>query len=151
MHMENIRLKVSKASFTVEAVFVVTIVIWIVAAVCYLSVYSHDEAALYTLTQNFLELAVENGKDLKESEVQIGLRKYLEEHLILTRTKQVGVKKKLRFVYADIEYYADVRFPFASMLLPAARGKQIRISHEKLFAPDYMWDCEAVKEGIKDE
>ena len=54
--MENIQLKIRKASFTVEAVFVVTIVIWIVAAICYLSVYSHDEVALYTLTQNFFLL-----------------------------------------------------------------------------------------------
>ena len=95
--MENIQLKIRKASFTVEAVFVVTIVIWIVAAICYLSVYSHDEVALYTLTQNFLELAAENGKQLKESEVQIGLREYLEEHLILSRMRRVGVKEKPQY------------------------------------------------------
>ena len=149
MYMENIQLKIRKASFTVEAVFVVTIVIWIVAAICYLSVYSHDEVALYTLTQNFLELAAENGKQLKESEVQIGLREYLEEHLILSRMRRVGVKEKPQFVQVDLEYYADVKFPFPKILLPAARGKRICISHEKLFAPNYMWDYEAVKEGME--
>lgn len=149
--MENIQLKVRKASFTVEAVLVVTIVVWIVAAICYLSVYSHDEVALYTLTQNFLELVAENGNELKESEVQIGLRKYLEEHLILSRTRRVDVEEKPQFVQAYIEYYADVKFPFARILLSAVRGKQICISHEKLFAPDYMWDYEAVKEGVRNE
>lgn len=145
MLMENLRVNGKRASFTVEAVFVVSIVIWIVAAICYLSVLSHDQTALFSLTQNYVEQAVENGKEFTESGLGKGLMQYISSHMMLCHIHHISVKKNLLSVSVDIEFMADVQFPFARALLSAGHLRTTRVFHEVLFAPYYIWDCEAAK------
>ena len=62
-----------KASFTVEAAFIFSIVIWILFSICYLSMYVHDRTAVYSLGQHYLEMALENGAEVEERELKEGL------------------------------------------------------------------------------
>ena len=55
-----------EGSFTVEATFVVTITLWIIFALCYLSLFSHDQAVLYSSGQRCLR---ENYSEQKCKEV----------------------------------------------------------------------------------
>ncbi len=150
MYMENVWLKRTKASFTVEAVFIMTISIWVTASICYLSVYSHDRTALYSLAQNYLEQSVENGKNFTESEVRSGLKKYLEEHMLLFRIDGVSVKKGALSIQSEIRFHIEARLPFAARLLSSDSERRSSISHEVLFAPCYMWDCEILYGRGKD-
>lgn len=142
MRMENLRLNCRKASFTVEAVFVVSIVVWIVVSICYLSVFTHDQTALFSLTQSYVEQAVENGSEFTEDGLRAGLMPYISSHMMLCRIDNISVKKRLMSVDVDLEYTTQVQFPFAGKLLSAGRPRRIRISHEVLFAPYRMWSME---------
>lgn len=148
--MEIIWMKRAKASFTVEAVFIMTIAVWVIAALCYLSVYSHDRTALYSLAQNYLEQSVENGRTCVESEVQSGLKKYVEGHMLLFRIDGVSIKKGALSVQSEIRYHIETRLPFAARLLSSDRERHTCISHEVMFAPCYMWDCEILHAHGKD-
>lgn len=150
MYMETIWMKRMRASFTVEAVFVMTIAIWVIAALCYLSVYSHDRTALYSLAQNYLEQSVENGKNCVESEIQAGMKKYLEEHMLLFRIDGVSIKKGALSVRSEIRFHIETQLPFAAGLLSSDRKRRSSISHEVMFAPCYMWDCEILHARGKD-
>ncbi len=149
MSMGNIQLKRKKASFTVEAVFIMSITIWVLISICYLSMYAHDQTAIYSLGESFLEETVENGKEWKETETASALRKYVEEHLMISRIGKVSVKKKILSVEADILFYVNIRIPFLKRMLTGENGKQIHLSHEKIFPPYYMWDSEVGRDLLK--
>lgn len=140
--MENLWLNCRRASFTVEAVFVVSIIVWVVASICYLSVFTHDQAALFSLTQSYVEQAVENGSEFTEDGLRDELIPYISNHMMLCRVDDISVKKRLMSVDVDIKYTAQVQFPFARKLLSAGRSRKIRICHEVLFAPYHMWSME---------
>lgn len=132
-----------------EAVFVMSIVLWIVISICYLSMYAHDQTVLESLGKNYLELSVENGKDWKEAEVAVQLKKYLQEHLLICDIKDVSVEKKILSVEAGIQFGVRVRFPFVEKLLTGNEGKRIYISHEVIFPPYYLWDSEVISDVVK--
>lgn len=147
--MKNVRMKSRTASFTVEAVFVMCITVWVLAAVCYLSMYSHDRTALYTLAENYLEQSVENGKGFSKADLESGMKQYIGKHLFLCRIEQIRVERKVMSVSAEIMFYADVQIPFVRKLLTGSRGRNIHISHEVLFAPNYMRDSREIKRVLK--
>lgn len=138
-----------KASFTVEAAFVMSITIWVMAGICTLSLFSHDQTAMYSLMQNYLEHSVENGKQLADSEIQKGMKEYLQEHGMICRVDAVFIKKDLLSIRADVTFHPEITLPFVRQLLSADKGRTIDVSHERLFAPYYLWDSEAVKNTVK--
>lgn len=137
------------AAFTVEAVFVINITVWVLAAVCYLSVYSHDRAALYTLAQNYIARSVENGKEFTEAGVADGMKRYLERHLFLCRIQHIRVEKRVTSVRAEITFYADVHVPFVKRLLTGSGGRKLRISHGTVFAPEYVRDAREIRRVLE--
>lgn len=147
--LKNVRMKSRTASFTVEAVFVMCITVWVLAAVCYLSVYSHDRTVLYALAQNYLEQSVENGKEFSKTDLESGMKQYIGKHLFLCRIEKIRVEKKVMSVSAEITFYADVNIPFARKLLTGDRGRNINLSHGVLFAPNYMRDSTEIKRALK--
>lgn len=146
--MEDIRLIKGTASFTVEAVFIMSITIWVIFSICYLSIYAHDRTAIYSLGEGFLEEVVENGKEWEDKDT-FRFRKYLEEHLIILKIKEVSVRKKVLSVEADILFYVDIHVPFIQKMLTGEDGKQIYLSHERIFPPYYMWDGEVIRGVLK--
>lgn len=147
--METIWITGRKASFTVEAVFVMSITVWVLAGICYLSLYSHDQTAMYSLVQNQLEMSVENGRECSETDIQNGLREYLQKHSMICRIDQVSVKKNMLSVQVDVRFHPEITLPFVRQLLSAEGGRTISCSHEVLFAPYYLWDSENIKDTLK--
>ncbi len=134
-----------KASFTVEAAFIFSIVIWILFSICYLSMYVHDRTAVYSLGQHYLEMALENGAEVEERELKEGLENYLSEKLLISHTGRIRVKEGLVSVEAEIPLLLAIRFPFIKEILTGQEGKRIYLSHEKLNAPYIVWDSEVIK------
>lgn len=143
--MQNIRVTCLRASFTVEAAFVMSIVIWVVIAVCYLAMFTHDETALYSLGQNYLEMSLENGAEYEETEWQQELRRYVGRHLFITEIKNVSIQKKLMSVKADITFGTSVKFPLIGNLYEGKNGGKVSLSHEVLLPAEFMWSSEQVK------
>ena len=144
--MENICLNGRKASFTVEAVFVINITIWVLMAVCYAAVYSHDRTAMFSMAEQYIEQAVEDGKKFTASDMETGLKQYVNEHLFLCRADSISVKKELLSVRVDITFHAEVSVPFIKRLLTGDKGRKISLSHELLFAPEYLWNSREIRD-----
>ena len=140
-----------KASFTVEAAFIFSIDIWILFSICYLSIYVHDRTVTYSLGQHYLEVAVENGAEVGEEELKEGLERYLSQKLLLCDIGKVHVKKGLTSVEAEVSLLLTIQFPFVKELLTGQKGKKIDLSHEKLSAPNILWDVEVIKGEEKNE
>ena len=147
--MENIRVTVRRASFTVEAVFVMSITIWIIMAICYLALYSHDNAVMYSLAEHYVEQAVEDGKEWKESELQSGLKKYLQKHVMISQIDRVSVNRQVLSVKAEIAYHVNVEMPFIKTVLSGGHGATVCVFSKVLFPPYYMWDAEEIKDAVK--
>ena len=144
--MENICLNGRKASLTIEAVFVINITIWVLMAVCYAAVYSHDRTAMFSMAEHYIEQAVEDGKKFTASDMETGLKQYVNEHLFLCRADSISVKKELLSVRVDITFHAEVSVPFIKRLLTGEKGKKISLSHELLFAPEYLWNSREIRD-----
>ena len=135
----------SRGSFTVEATFVVMISIWIVLIVCYVSMYAHDEATLYSIGKNYMEISSENGSISREEQVAEGMRKYLQKHVLIGQIKNVSIEKRLLYVQAEFEYEAKVRMPFVKRLLTGTDGKKVVLTHERYSPTEQMWDYEMLE------
>lgn len=134
-----------KASFTVEAAFIFSIAIWILFSICYLSMYVHDRTAVYSLGQHYLEMALENGAEVEERELRAGLEAYLSEKLLISEVERIHVKKGLVSVEAEISLLLTIQFPFVKEILTGQEGKNIDLAHERLSAPNVLWDSELIK------
>ncbi len=134
-----------KASFTVEAAFIFSIAIWILFSICYLSMYVHDRTAVYSLGQHYLEMALENGAEVEERELRAGLEAYLSEKLLISEVERIHVKKGLVSVEAEISLLLTIQFPFVKEILTGQEGKNIDLAHERLSAPNVLWDSEVIK------
>lgn len=135
-----------KASFTVEATFIFSFVIWILFSICYLSMYVHDRTAAYSLGQHYLEMELEHGAEAGEKTLKNGLGEYLSKKMLICEVEKTHVKKGLVSVEAEVWLGLNLRFPFVKELLTGREGKKIELSHETLSAPDILWDAEVIKE-----
>lgn len=144
--MEDICLNGRKASLTVEAVFVINITMWVLMAVCYAAVYSHDRTVMFSMAEHYIEQAVEDGKKFTASDMETGLKQYVNEHLFLCRADSISVKKELLSVRVDITFHAEVSVPFIKRLLTGEKGRKISLSHELLFAPEYLWNSREIRD-----
>ena len=74
-----------KGSFTLEATFVVTIILWIVFSLCYLSLLSHDQVVLYSGGQKCLR---ENYREEQSREV-------IQKQLFILKINKVVCKENV--------------------------------------------------------
>ena len=97
----------AKASFTVEAVFVVSICIWVLVALCYGGLYVHDRAVMVSDVNSIVnrELIQRMSEDEGKS------RKEINEHLYLLKIRQITKKKYLAWYKVTAEYEVPVSFP----------------------------------------
>lgn len=131
-----------EGSFTVEATFVVNLVIWIILSICYLSYYSHDVTVAYSLGQGCLERGFSNGADKNEGEIQEAIRSDLSKCLMICKLQNIEVKKQLTRVDVRLHLQLKIHFPFIRQLLTGTEGKIISLSYERLFAPHALWDLD---------
>lgn len=97
----------AKASFTVEAVFVVSICIWVLVALCYGGLYVHDRAVMASDVNSIVnrELIQRMNEDEGKS------RKEINQHLYLLKIRQITKKKYLAWYKVTAEYEVPVSFP----------------------------------------
>lgn len=132
-----------------EAVFVMSIVVWILVSVCYLALYSHDRAVLYSLGQNYLEMSVENGADTTAGEIRDGMKGYLQKYMLITRVDSVRVTRGIRTVKAEVAFCPEIQLSMTRELLGGSSGGHCSISHEVIVPSHEMWDLELMKEQEK--
>lgn len=138
-------LKLKGASFTVEAVFIMTFTVWIFVSICYFSLYSHDSALIGSLGHNYIEMQMESEGEMKENILEKEAKRYIQKQLFICEIQDIAVHKKALSLDMEIHYRVDVRFPFAEKLMTGKAGKVIQFSHELLVPAHCLWDSEVAK------
>ena len=93
-----------EASYTVEAVFVGCITIWVILALLYSSFYIHDRMILGSEIANRIESGSERGEWSVSEKEENNLCRLLNEKLFLMKINQVSLTKKIASVRADVRY-----------------------------------------------
>ena len=93
-----------EASYTVEAVFVGCITIWVILALLYSSFYIHDRMILGSEIGNRIECGSERGELSVSEKEENNLCRLLNEKLFLMKINQVSLTKKIASVRADVRY-----------------------------------------------
>ncbi len=149
MFMEIIGIGHKKASFTVEAVFVMTITVWILLSLCDLALYMHDKTVLCTITHDFMERETGHGEKRGTSELSSCLKEELETHLLISEIKTVNIKQRFLELRAEVRFRITAHLPFVRDLYNGNGWKTVEISHQTLSAPEYMWDSQMAEGVIK--
>lgn len=97
----------AKGSFTVEAVFVVSICIWVLVALCYGGMYVHDRAVMASDVNGIINRGLIQREDPDKGKV----KEIINEHLYLLKVRQVTKKKYLTWYKVTAEYEVPVSFP----------------------------------------
>ena len=129
-YMQHI-MRRKEGSFTVEATFVVTITLWIIFALCYLSLFSHDQAVLYSGGQRCLR---ENYSEQKCKEV-------MQKQLFILKIDDVDCNTNVLYRKLKVKAKIVMTAPFLSSQKEYCDEMQI----ENWTCSKRLWDTEWMK------
>lgn len=122
------------AYYTVEAVFVMTICIWVLMALCTGGLYIHDRVILVS------EINEATAESMAETEQDAAaqVRKRLEEKMFFLRVESVTVKDRAW------DRRVRVRYTFTTypVLEKVWKGREHEASGSKRKPAEYRWDAE---------
>ncbi|MCR5691503.1 MAG: hypothetical protein K6G62_04705 [Eubacterium sp.] len=126
-----------RASFTLEATFVVSICVWVLVALCYCGLYIHDQAILESETNACLARAIRSDKLEASGEIRRGL----EGKLLLTEVKKVEVKDFLVYQRAQVTYDLNLSFPLLRKIFLGKKTQgSYEVFRESINAAKLRWD-----------
>ncbi len=122
------------AYFTVEAVFVVSICIWVLMALCTGGLYIHDRVILVSEVS---EAAAESMEE-PERDAAAQIRDRLEKKMFFLRVESVTVQDGIR------ERKVKARYGFTTypVLERLWKGREYETSRPKRKPAEYRWDAE---------
>ena len=125
-----------EASYTVEAVFVGCITIWVILALLYSSFYIHDRMILGSEIGNRIECGSERGELSVSEKEENNLCRLLNEKLFLMKINQVSLTKKIASVRADVRY---------SLFVTRETGQNFVFTKELIRPMEMKWDYDLLK------
>lgn len=133
--------------FTVEAVFIVTICIWVFAALVFQGLYVHDTVVMESETNERTAEWLSGGKEKKETEWQTDMTKRLNNKLFLMKVTRVKTEEKINKVIVKAYYELPVSLPYLKKILSGGKAlSAFETERERLWAAKYRWDYEALQE-----
>lgn len=135
-----------EASYTVEAVFVGCITIWVILALLYSSFYIHDRMILGSEIGNRIECGSERGELSVSEKEENNLCRLLNEKLFLMKINQVSLTKKIASVRADVWYSLPISLSEIKALFVTRETGQNFVFTKELIRPMEMkWDYDLLK------
>lgn len=133
--------------YTIEAVFVVSICIWVLIAVCYGGMYVHDRVVLETVTNEELAARL-SGPDRKEEKKWCGeLKDKLQKKLFLFRILGVKEKSGMQSKKTEVRYSIPVSWNFLKKIFMGGKTELcFETVREDITPANYMWDSEIIKQ-----
>ncbi len=135
---------VDNGSFTVEATFIICITIWIIISTMYLAFYVHDEAAIYTMSQEYMDGCIRENEDVDDKD----FKAYLNKHTMLCKVTDVNTNKSLLKCQTNIKYMADINLGFTGVLMSGMKEKDMCVEHENRNPVRELW---LVNKDIKED
>lgn len=128
------------AYYTVEAVFVMSICVWILIALCYGSFYVHDRLLLGSEVNeraaDWISSGGENAADwVKKQKTQI------QDKMFLFRIQKIQIKKKLAAKKIQVIYTVPISWKNMRKLFTGENGQAEFITERETVHPaGYIWD-----------
>ena len=117
------RLQKITASYTVEAAFVVPIILGLAFVVLYTLFLLHDKVILQANLENLIFVLAE-GEELEKKEYE----KYLSVGLWMLKTEKIDIKNRKTLVEATVKGVAELKIPILNFLM--SEKQEISVSEK---------------------
>jgi len=139
-------IRMKNANYTVEAVFVISICIWVLFALMYGSFYIHDNVILASLTREKIAEHYEREEGQITAEWENEIKKDLGKHLFLMRIEKVKAKKMPTEVKLQVEYALPVSVSGIRALFSKETKNIFTTSGECVNPMEYKWDADLLRD-----
>lgn len=132
--------------YTVEAVFIVTICIWVVMALLYSGLYIHDRMVVVSEMNQKLAEKFQRGDGEAALEWQDEARQSIANKLMLMRIKKIKVKKGVLSAEMTVTYDLPVSLRGIKSLFSGGRpSMSLAVARELVNPVKYKWDYDILK------
>ncbi len=132
--------------YTVEAVFIVTICIWVVMALLYSGLYIHDRMVVVSEMNQKLAEKFQRGDGEAALEWQDEARQSIANKLMLMRIKKIKVKKGVLSAEMTVTYDLPVSLRGIKSLFSGGRpNMSLAVARELVNPVKYKWDYDILK------
>lgn len=130
-----------EGSFTVEAVYVMIIIIWIVIALLYSTLYAHD----IVVAKSVLQLSLMKGEETKQTTQMINGQTFLMNGYSIKKSEELLCEK------ATLSYDIEIKDKLIQMILFHGREEgSTSVEKEKATCVELMWDSVVIEEKAGD-
>lgn len=134
-----------KGVYTVEAVFVMSICIWILVGICYGGMYVHDRMILASVTNGETAAWLSRTDSAETKKWCEDLKKVLDKKMFLIRIRGVKANSVLSGKKVQIHYVLPVSWSFLKKILTQGKTElAYETVREDIVPAKYMWDREIV-------
>lgn len=135
----------AKGVYTVEAVFVMSISIWILVGICYGGMYVHDRIVLESVTNGEASAWLSQADSGETKTWCENLRKTLDGKMFLVQVRNVKSSTVLGGKKIQICYVLPVSWNLLKKILMQGRAELVyETVREDIVPAKYMWDSEVV-------
>lgn len=139
-----------QANYTVEAVFVISICIWVLLALLYGSFYIHDRVILGSVTNEWTMAQFQKAETPISEEWKENVREDLEKRLFLVRINRVQAKKHAAEIKVEVHYKLPISIKNIKALFSEGDQEDCFVTVRELPRPtEYKWDYRLLKEKEK--
>lgn len=128
--------------YTLEAVFVMSISIWILTALCYGGFYVHDCLVLESGTNEVTAEWIAAEEPLSDSIWEKEIKKQIDEQLLLLKVKSVKAANKILYEKVTVTCELPLSFPLLKKILAQNSKVQQVVTREIVVPAKYKWDME---------
>lgn len=135
----------AKGVYTVEAVFVMSISIWILVGICYGGMYVHDRIVLESVTNGEASAWLSQAETEETKTWCENLRKTLDGKMFLLQVRDVRSSTVSGGKKIQIRYVLSVSWNLFKKILEQGRTELLyETVREDIVPTKYMWDSEVV-------
>ena len=136
-----------KAGYTVEAVFVFSICLWVLLALIYGSFYIHDRMLVGSVTGEMAVERFQRGEKDISAQWEKEVKQKLSDALYLMQIQKVEAKRGLSSVEIEVKYKIPISISGIKSLFTDKNTKDIFVIQKELPKPmEYKWDADLLKE-----
>lgn len=136
-----------KAGYTVEAVFVFSICLWVLLALIYGSFYIHDRMIVGSVTGEMAAERFQRGEKDISAQWEKEVKQKLSDALYLMRIQKVEAKRRLSSIEIEVKYKIPISISGIKSLFTDKNTRDIFVIQKELPKPmEYKWDADLLKE-----
>ena len=136
-----------KAGYTVEAVFVFSICLWVLLALIYGSFYIHDRMIVGSVTGEMAAERFQRGEKDISAQWEKEVKQKLSDALYLMRIQKVEAKRRLSSIEIEVKYEIPISISGIKSLFTDKNTRDIFVIQKELPKPmEYKWDADLLKE-----